>query len=98
MNKSTEVKLIEKYGEPRYRQLRGFVGSRAGRMTAPQILKAAIAAGYLDLEIWNIRFIGKILGISFKLNESKRRSINKDEAEAISEARLMTEIFAAARV
>jgi len=94
MNKSTEVKLIEKYGEPRYRQLRGFVGSRAGRMTAPQILKAAIAAGYLDLEIWNIRFIGKSLDMSFILNGSGRKW-DGDEGVASRQARLMTEIFAA---
>ena len=97
MNKSTEVILIEKYSEPRYRELRSFVGSRAGRMTVPQIRKAAIAAGYLGLSTYNIRFIGKSLDMSFKLNGSGRKW-DGDEGVASRQARLMTEIFAAARV
>lgn len=97
MNKSTEVILIERYGEPGYGELRSFVGSRAGRMNVPQIHEAAIAAGYSGLSTYNIRFIGKSLGVSFELNGSGRKW-DGDEAVASRQARLMTEIFAAARV
>ena len=94
MNKSTEVNLIKKYGEARYRQLRSFVGSRMGAMSATKIHEAAVADGYDGFTTWHCRWIGANLNMSFTLIE-KNLSWTAEEAEAISEARLMTKVFAA---
>ena len=89
--------MIEKYGEARYRELRSLVTGQVGHITVTQIRNEAIAKNYEGLSIWHVRWIGNDLGISFKLKGSKVK-LTDEEAEAISEARLITEIFAAARV
>ena len=97
MNKSTEVNLIKKYGEARYRQLRSFVGSRMGAISAEKIYKAAVADGYNGFTLWHCRWIGADLDMSFKLI-GKNLCWTAEEAAAIREARLMTKIFATTRV
>ena len=98
MKKSPKEKLIEKYGEAGYRELREFVGSRMGAMSAEKIYKAAVTEGYKGFTHWHCRWVGADLNISFKLIGKKLSLVDENEAVAIREARLITKIFADKRV